>query len=91
MSESEEHELGPLDSDVEADEEMGLSSRPERRMYRNRRRHGLDSRIAGTASMSRDEARLADKHVIRKLLLNAALISLWYFFSLSISIVSGIR
>lgn len=90
MSESEEHELGALDSDVDmADEESGLN-KDERRKYlqRKRRRDALDSRIAGTAAISQHEAKEADKYVIRRISGNAALIALWYFFSLSISIVS---
>ena len=91
MSESEEHELGPLDSDVEfgQDEEAGLNKHARRKyMRRKQRRDGLGSRIAGTAHLSEDEVRQADKKVKRKLLTNALLIGGWYFFSLSISIVS---
>jgi solute carrier family 35, member C2 len=93
MSESEEHELGLLDSDSdigEDDAEAGLGQ-SERRKYvkRKRRRDGLDARIAGTAGMSEDEAKEADKNVMRKIITNAILIGLWYFFSLSISIVSA--
>lgn len=91
MSESEEHELGLLDSDIEGedDAESGLN-RDERRKHikRKRRRDGLDSRIAGTAGISNDEAREADKNVVRNLVTNAALILCWYLFSLAISIVS---
>jgi solute carrier family 35, member C2 len=92
MSESEEHELGLLDTEsdvVEDDAEAGLHQ-DERRKYnkRKRRRDGLDARIAGTAGMSKDKAKEADKNVMRKLITNAILIGLWYFFSLSISIVS---
>ena len=91
MSESEEHELGLLDSDVEGedDAESGLN-RDERRKYikGKRRRDGLDSRIAGTAGTFNDEAREADKNVFRNLVTNAVLIGLWYLFSLAISIVS---
>jgi len=90
MSESEEHELGLLDSEAEGDDdpETGLNQQ-ERRKYikRKRRRDGLDSRIAGSAGLSKDEAREADKNVMRNLVVNAVLIGLWYFFSLSISIV----
>ncbi|KIW72835.1 hypothetical protein, variant [Phialophora macrospora] len=89
MSESEEHELGLLDSDVDGDEdaETGLS-RHDRRKYieRKRRRDGLDARIAGAAGLSSDEAKEADKNVLRNLIINAVLIGLWYFFSLAISI-----
>jgi hypothetical protein len=93
MSETEEHELGALDSDVdldfEDDEEAGLNKHARRKyLRRKRRRDGLDARIAGTSGLSKDEARQADQNVIRNLLTNASLIGGWYFFSLSISIVS---
>lgn len=91
MSGSEEHELGALDSDAnfEDDEETGLN-KDERQKYlkRKRIRDGLDARIAGTARLSQDEAKEADKSVLHRLLVNAGLIGLWYLFSLSISIVS---
>ncbi|KIV90171.1 hypothetical protein PV10_07502 [Exophiala mesophila] len=89
MSSSEEHELGPLDSDVEMedDEESGLSKHERRKFLKSKRQaHTLDARIAGTAGLSADEARQADQNVIRNLLINAALVGGWYFFSLSISI-----
>ncbi|EXJ89178.1 hypothetical protein A1O3_02242 [Capronia epimyces CBS 606.96] len=89
MSESEEHELGALDSDVGADDdaETGLNKH-DRLKYvkRKRRSHGLDARIAGTTGISKDEADQADKFVLRNLAVNAVLIASWYFFSLSISI-----
>lgn len=93
MSDPEEHELGAFDSDVdldfEDDEEAGLNKHAKRKYQRRkRRRDGLDARIAGTSGLSKDEARQADQNVIRNLLTNAALIGAWYFFSLSISIVS---
>lgn len=93
MSDAEEHELGAFDSDVdldfEDDEEAGLNKHAKRKHQRRKRmRDGLDSRIAGTSGLSKDEARQADQHVMRNLLTNAALIGGWYFFSLSISIVS---
>lgn len=95
MSDAEEHELGALDSDAdldfEDDEEAGLNKHARRKyLRRKRRRDGLDSRIAGTSGLSKDEARQADQNVIRNLLTNAALIGGWYFFSLSISIVSSL-
>jgi solute carrier family 35, member C2 len=88
MSDSEEHELGPIGSDMDVDEETGLTGK-ERQKYlqRKRRRDALDSRIAGAGGISKEEARQADRSVIRKLLFNAFLIGLWYLFSLSISIV----
>ncbi|KAI1628831.1 triose-phosphate transporter family-domain-containing protein [Exophiala viscosa] len=89
MSESEEHELDALDSDVdlEDDEEAGLNKHERQKyMKRKRQRDGLDARIAGTARGSKDEAKEADKSVLHRLLVNASLIGLWYIFSLSISI-----
>ncbi|KAK5230457.1 hypothetical protein LTR47_007599 [Exophiala xenobiotica] len=89
MSESEEHELSALDSDPEwdGDEETGRSKH-ERKEYlkRKRRRHGLDSRIAGTAGIPKNDVEEADQSVLHRLLVNAGLIGLWYFFSLAISI-----
>jgi solute carrier family 35, member C2 len=94
MSESEEHELGLLDSDGEGegDAETGLNCEERHKYVKRKRRHqSLDARIAGTTDMSKDEAREADKNVVRKLVTNAVLIGLWYFFSLAISIVSRTR
>lgn len=92
MSDSEEHELGQMESDVEYDEETGLSTEERRKhLSQQRKRNQLDARIAGVSgrtSMSKDEARQADKDVVRRVITNAILIGLWYFFSLSISIVS---
>ena len=91
MSESEELELSALDSDVEMEDdgETGLNNHERRKFLKRKRRcDSLDSRIAGTTGISKDEAREADKNVMHNLLINAALIGLWYFFSLSISIVS---
>lgn len=87
MSGSEEHELGPIGSDVDVDEETGLTG-PERKKHvqRKRQRDALDARIGGAAA-SKHVEREADKDVIRKLVVNSGLIGLWYLFSLSISIV----
>jgi solute carrier family 35 protein C2 len=93
MSDSEEHELDALDSDLDRDDgETGLDKH-ERQKYlkRKRRRDGLGSRIAGNSGLSKDEAKQADERVMRHILVNAALIGGWYFFSLSISIVSPAR
>jgi solute carrier family 35, member C2 len=92
MSDSEEHELGQMESDVEYDEETGLSTEERRKhLSQQRKRNQLDARISGVSgstSMSKDEARQADKDVVRRVITNTILIGLWYFFSLSISIVS---
>ncbi len=74
------------DSDSEMDEETGLTKR-ERRQKKGQQEQ-LDVRIGEHVPVSKHEARLADRDVIKKLLINSVLILLWYFFSLSISIVS---
>ncbi|KAL1966919.1 hypothetical protein VTN77DRAFT_3663 [Rasamsonia byssochlamydoides] len=81
----DEAENGPSDDDLNDDEETGLTAkqRNERRRRRKKQRRRLDARIAGSKKNPR---RLADKNVIMRLLINAALIGLWYLFSLSISI-----
>jgi hypothetical protein len=90
MSSSQVLELDDLASDAgsEADEETGLTGK-ESRKYIQRRRQDvpLDARIAGSASITKEAEKLADRHVFKDLLVNAALIGLWYTFALSISIV----
>ena len=92
MSTSEELEMIDVisdresDSGSEMDEETGLTKR-ERRQRKHQQDH-LDVRIGDDIPVSKHEARLADRDVIKKLLINSVLILLWYFFSLSISIVS---
>jgi hypothetical protein len=73
-------------SGSEMDEETGLTKRERR--HRNRQHDQLDVRIGEHVPVSKHEARLADRDVVKKLLINSVLILLWYFFSLSISIVS---
>lgn len=88
MSDSSEHELDNFDSDD--DVESGLPTEERRKFLRKQRKqNNLDSRIAGVAGkLSQAEKEEADKNVMRKLATNAILIGLWYFFSLSISLVS---
>ena len=93
MSDSEEHELEAIRSDDDdVDEETGLTGKERQKyMQRKRRKDGLDNRVAGGGGVgivSKEEARQADRSVVRTMLFNAVLIGLWYFFSLSISIVS---
>lgn len=88
MSDSEEHEMEPIGSDDEIDEETGLSTEDRQKfLKRKRRKDALDARIGGSGTLSKDEARAADRNVVRRLLFNAFLIVLWYIFSLSISLV----
>lgn len=89
MTDSSDHELDDFGSDD--DVESGLP-REERRKFlrKQRKQNNLDSRIAGVAGrLSEQEKKAADKNVIRELIQNAVLICLWYFFSLSISLVSS--
>ena len=84
MSESEEHEMDEIASDI--DEETGLTREERQKHVERKRQHEeLVARIAGDANPLKSES--ADKMVVRNLLINAALIGLWYLFSLSISIV----
>lgn len=90
----EQQELDVMSSDDDQyDEETGLTANQKRRRRRRRRqRRKLDARIADVKSsrFGLPSLGLADRNVARKLLANAGLILLWYFFSLSISIVSSI-
>lgn len=75
------------DEDLHDDEETGLTKKDKRRKRNKRLRNTrLDQRIAKD-KLSDEERRQADQNVMRKLVVNAALIGLWYIFSLSISLV----
>ncbi len=79
------------DEDLHDDEEAGLTAQDRTRKQKKKRNMTrLDQRVAAEKSLSKDEQREADKSVLRKLTINASLIMLWYIFSLSISLVSGI-
>ena len=79
------NEMNDMNSEV--DEETGLTTEERRKHLERKRQHNdLDARIAGEGRIAQSDS--ADKMVIRDLLINAALIGLWYLFSLSISIVS---
>lgn len=86
MSDSSEHELDTFGSDE--DVEAGLPTEERRKFLRKQRKQkDLESRIAGVAGrLSEQEKKEADKNVIQRLMVNAVLIALWYFFSLSISL-----
>jgi len=89
MTDSSDHELDDFGSDD--DIESGLPREERRKFLRNQRKqNNLDSRIAGVAGsgrLSEQEKKEADKNVLRRLIQNSVLICLWYFFSLSISLV----
>lgn len=81
------------DEDLHDDEEAGLTG-SERRRKRKKRAHNtqLDQRIVRDNRgdvITSEEIKEADKSVIKRLLINGSLIGLWYFFSLSISLVSS--
>ncbi|CAL5874977.1 uncharacterized protein PFLUO_LOCUS9280 [Penicillium psychrofluorescens] len=85
-------EMDPMSSDDDHhdDEETGLTAqeRRQRRRRRRRQRRKLDARIADVKSTRGDilKLHLTDRNVVKKLCINASLILMWYFFSLSISI-----
>ena len=76
------------DDDDHYDEETGLTANQKRQRRRRRRqRRKLDARIAD-GKHGIFQLDLADRNVVKRLVVNAGLILLWYIFSLSISIVS---
>ncbi|KAI9673903.1 MAG: Triose-phosphate Transporter [Caeruleum heppii] len=82
-----EMEHMPPDEETVDDEETGLTS--EGRQQRNKRKRTntmLDARIASETSTMKLDQLLADRSVLRKSVVNAVLIGLWYLFSLSISL-----
>lgn len=80
------------DEDLHDDEETGLTGKDKQRKKR-RREHNtrVDQRVARDIPdvISDEEKKEADRHVLKRLLINLTLIGLWYFFSLMISLVSS--
>lgn len=75
------------DEDLHIDEEAGLTGADKRRKSRKRSRNTrLDQRIARDR-ISEAEKLEADRAVLKNAVINVTLILLWYFFSLSISLV----
>ena len=71
------------------DEETGLDREDMKRRRRKKRKNTLlDQRVIGSKDTSSQDRNLADRSVLNALLINTLLIASWYFFSLSISIVS---
>lgn len=90
IAESVEMDYMSTDDDHD-DEETGLTAKQRRQRRRRRKqRRQLDARIADVKASRFDNFNigLGDRDIIKKLLVNACLILSWYFFSLSISIVS---
>lgn len=92
IAESVEMDYMSSDNDLHDDEETGLTAKQKRQQRRRRRnqRRQLDARIADVKASRQDifSLGLGDKSVLQRLLVNAFLILMWYFFSLAISIVS---
>lgn len=78
------------DDEIQDDEETGLTAADKgKRQGRRRRNTLLDERIAATdPKITAEEQRVADQSVFRSSLINICLIGLWYFFSLTISLVN---
>lgn len=91
IAESVEMDFMSSDDDLHDDEETGLTAKQKRQRRRRRKqRRQLDARIADVKASQHNiiTGVLGDNDVAKKLLVNAGLILLWYFFSLAISIVS---
>ncbi|KAE8150961.1 triose-phosphate transporter family-domain-containing protein [Aspergillus avenaceus] len=89
IAESVEMNYISSDDDLQDDEETGLTAKQRRQRRRRRKqRKQLDARIAGVKGTRQDifSLGLADRSIVQKLLVNAGLILMWYFFSLAISI-----
>ena len=93
IAESLEMDYMSSDDDLHDDEETGLTAKQRRQRRRRRQqRRQLDARIADVKASRQDAIPLGlgDQEVFKRLSINAGLILMWYFFSLSISIVSSL-
>ncbi|PWY91889.1 TPT-domain-containing protein [Aspergillus sclerotioniger CBS 115572] len=89
IAESLEMDYMSSDDDLHDDEETGLTAKQRRQRRRRRQqRRQLDARIADVKASRQDAIPLGlgDREVFKRLSINAGLILMWYFFSLSISI-----
>jgi len=79
-SDSDDLELDDMSADgLEDDEETGLTKRDRRRRRRRKRRNTLlDQRIVPDDTYTKEEKKLADQNLIKSMLVNSVLISLWY-------------
>lgn len=90
ISTSDNVELSHMTSEdaLTDDEETGLTKKDKEHRKRKRRRNTrLAGRIAGNTKSSKQERKIADRNVIKAMIINVILILSWYIFSLSISIV----
>ena len=88
-SEDFEMEHYPSEGTNSNDEERGLAKKDKKRRKRGRARTAtLNRGPPGSIKTAEQEQKLADKGVARALIINALLIASWYFYSVSISVVS---
>lgn len=83
-------ELEHYPSDDSISDDKGTTLANNDKQQKKRRRAGtatLDGGPAGSVKAAKHEQKLADKNVIRALIINALLIASWYLFSVSISVV----
>lgn len=87
-SASEDVELDDISSDDGLDgEETGLTKEDRRRRRRRKRRHTrIKERIAGDGMAGKEWKNLANQSVLKRSLINASLIGLWYAQPASITI-----
>ncbi|KAF2746911.1 TPT-domain-containing protein [Sporormia fimetaria CBS 119925] len=72
---------------LEDDEETGLTGRDRRKRRRRKRRATLlDQRVVPESPYTKEEEELANKSMLKDLLINCVLVGLWYLFSISISV-----
>ena len=81
-------EMDDINSDA-GNEEAGLTAKERRR--RNTVQQRLQSHETSHVLLSKYDRQQADRVVVRKLIVNAVLIGLWYIFATSISVVSWFR
>jgi len=87
---SENVELEHYPSEDSISDNKGTTLAKNDKQRRKRRRAGtatLNDDPAGSIKAAQHEQKLADKNVIRALIINALLIASWYLFSVSISVV----
>ena len=88
-SEDFEMEHYPSDGSNSNKEEARLARKDKQRRKRRRARTATSNGgPPGSIKTAKQEQKLADKDVARALIINAMLIASWYFFSVSISVVS---
>jgi solute carrier family 35 protein C2 len=80
LATSEDLELDSMSDggDINDDEETGLTEQDKRKRRRKRNRNSrMDQRIIGESSATAEEKKEANQAVLKKMLINCLLISLW--------------